>query len=618
MGISTTSARNFRMQEFTTSGTWTAPAGTDLVEVILVGSGGGGGGGGAGACSTRGINDGSGNARNYGGNGGGGGGAGEYLRRLVRVVPGTTYNVTVGAGGTGGQIGPALQSIIVNMISNPGFETNTTGWSPVTGTLIRQTATIARGVASGQITASGTTASWRFDSGQASGASFLTGNNPRTFFTLRRASNAATCSLSATAEFFNSSNVSLGTMTSNTFTVGATANTFGLASLSFSNPIPAGANRVVITYTLTGTAASEVFQFDLFTFAPSTDFSPSWNFLPSSWPYAEQPFYIDPDLLGGALCWWSGTSQNSFTVAYNYSASRGVSEVASPSPSRFASSMAGAAGANGGNSSFGSLLSALGGQGGQGGDSGARRNSSPNLWPVLTVGRSAAGGPFANGGGCGTFATVGGQYDPANGGGGGSYKGWNVPYINGRTLLDINNQMLLYTTALPLFGNRGSRGSAGMFSGFNGSRFRYAGGLDDNLTFDAQYQSGGEGVEDGSCFGGGGGTAGGENTFTTTTTGTTAGSARVSYDKGRWPSSNYGDGGSAGAPATSNGGILGAGFSGTNGGNGLTPGSGGGGGGGGGPSANTAADATRGALSGSGGAGGNGADGYCVVMWWEG
>jgi len=66
------------IQEFTASGTWTAPAGVTSIDYLAVAGGGSGGGG----------------------PGGGGGGAGGYVAGTgLTVVPGTTYSITVGAGG---------------------------------------------------------------------------------------------------------------------------------------------------------------------------------------------------------------------------------------------------------------------------------------------------------------------------------------------------------------------------------------------------------------------------------------------------------------------------------------------------------------------------------------
>ncbi len=65
---------------FTSSGTWTAPAGVTSVSAEAWGGGGGGSG--------------------FGGGGGGGGGA--YSIKSITVVPGNVYTVTVGGGGAGG------------------------------------------------------------------------------------------------------------------------------------------------------------------------------------------------------------------------------------------------------------------------------------------------------------------------------------------------------------------------------------------------------------------------------------------------------------------------------------------------------------------------------------
>lgn len=69
---------------FTTSQSWTAPAGVSSVTVEAWG--GGGAGGGATANPAK----------------GGGGAGGQYARKVVTVTPGNSYAVVVGAGGSGG------------------------------------------------------------------------------------------------------------------------------------------------------------------------------------------------------------------------------------------------------------------------------------------------------------------------------------------------------------------------------------------------------------------------------------------------------------------------------------------------------------------------------------
>ncbi len=70
-----------RVEFFTTSTSWTAPAGVTRVFVRALGGGGGGGKNSSGPM--------------YGGGGGG------YAESVVTVVPGTSYTITVGGGGPG-------------------------------------------------------------------------------------------------------------------------------------------------------------------------------------------------------------------------------------------------------------------------------------------------------------------------------------------------------------------------------------------------------------------------------------------------------------------------------------------------------------------------------------
>lgn len=76
-----------KVQEFTSTGTFTAPSNCSAVRLFLVGGGGGGGS----ARYTGGTS----------GAGGGGGGGVVVEWQLVPVTPGTSYTVTIGSGGAG-------------------------------------------------------------------------------------------------------------------------------------------------------------------------------------------------------------------------------------------------------------------------------------------------------------------------------------------------------------------------------------------------------------------------------------------------------------------------------------------------------------------------------------
>ncbi len=81
-------------QTFTSSSTFTVPAGVDMIFAAVWGAGGGGGGGaGDNEAATSCVTD--------GGPGGGGGGGG-FIEGWIPVTPGESLTVTVGQGGSGG------------------------------------------------------------------------------------------------------------------------------------------------------------------------------------------------------------------------------------------------------------------------------------------------------------------------------------------------------------------------------------------------------------------------------------------------------------------------------------------------------------------------------------
>jgi hypothetical protein len=90
---------------FTSSGTWTCPAG--VTSVLCIGAGGGGGGSG-GWCRQDGSV----------GFGGGGGGAAIQQTQYVITTPGTNYSITIGAGGSGGNGGSGVS----DEPGNPGSD----------------------------------------------------------------------------------------------------------------------------------------------------------------------------------------------------------------------------------------------------------------------------------------------------------------------------------------------------------------------------------------------------------------------------------------------------------------------------------------------------------------
>lgn len=104
-GGTITSYDNYRVHTFTSSGTFTVPAGFTASADSLVVAGGGGGGGSVGVT---------------GAGGGGGGGAGGMLVRTSESISENNYSVVVGAGGSGDSSGG-------NSYVSPGFGSSSLG-----------------------------------------------------------------------------------------------------------------------------------------------------------------------------------------------------------------------------------------------------------------------------------------------------------------------------------------------------------------------------------------------------------------------------------------------------------------------------------------------------------
>lgn len=99
-------------QTFTAGGTWTKPANTNYVDVLIIGGGGGGGSGCCGAAATNRLGGNSGN-----------GGAFMYIRSIPAGNLSATEAVTVGTGGTGGALVTSAGSVAGNAGADGGAST---------------------------------------------------------------------------------------------------------------------------------------------------------------------------------------------------------------------------------------------------------------------------------------------------------------------------------------------------------------------------------------------------------------------------------------------------------------------------------------------------------------
>lgn len=107
-------------QTFTSSGSWTCPAGVGTVMFMICG-GGGGGGNSTGAYTS------------IAGYGGGGGGASAYTF-VSTVTAGTTYTITVGAGGVATSAGGNSSAFGVTALgASKGENGTSSGKAPIHG-----------------------------------------------------------------------------------------------------------------------------------------------------------------------------------------------------------------------------------------------------------------------------------------------------------------------------------------------------------------------------------------------------------------------------------------------------------------------------------------------------
>jgi hypothetical protein len=153
------------VQTFTSSGTWTKPAGAVAVDVVVISAGGGGGSGRKSGVAAQ-------------ASGGGGGGGGSYsMRNISAALLGATEAITVGIGGTGGA------SVTINTtngnIGVTGGNSSFGAWIQVTGGGGAGAATTASGPAG-----AGSSARAMFQGGNGSagggGAGTLTGGSNTT------------------------------------------------------------------------------------------------------------------------------------------------------------------------------------------------------------------------------------------------------------------------------------------------------------------------------------------------------------------------------------------------------------------------------------------------------
>ena len=607
MAITTTKPpRSQYFQEFTTSGTWTAPSGVNTVEVLAVAGGGGGGGGG---CSMGGTGSLGNTTARPSGRGGGGGGGGEVVLRRLSVTPNTAYTVTIGAGGTGATVGSTTPSILYNAFPNGDFAAaNVTNWSATGGTIAHSNTTAVGVGSSGQMNFTATTGalSLTYDSttGLTIPFSTIAGDNfTFNFAWYNNSGSTVTYNFTPTIAWYNASTLlRTDTGITGSYAVAATQashyafNSSGgdFGTTAQTSGVPSTATRFILTLNWTQNTAGNVY-FDGFLLGSSRYLNTTVN---SS---STNNHWLDPTVNTGLGLAWQGTANASPILTVPF----GGQALTAPYGRR------GNNGSNGGNTSFGSLLTTLGGGGGGGGSMAAEGMNLTGATKYYKLFASSSGDYVyggalngGNGGGAGGGGSVGNNgadssnYAGVGGGGNGGYTFFMASITSNSTTLPITRG------SLSSYATTGFRGYGGaVTTGSNAISSPY-------ITYSTSHPIvGAEGLY-GYGYGGSGGGGGGivnSNTDVVTRRGVSE------FFPTNYLSAAGGLGGLNGAAGVSAG-VAAAGSAGTN---ATIYGSGGGGGGGAGAPNATTSGGTTFAAGANGGVGGNGAGGYLLISWWE-
>lgn len=628
---STKPIRSNYFQEFTSSGTWTAPSGCNTAEIILVGAGGGGGGGGASGSNASGPQ-----FYRAGGSGGGGGGGGEFVRRFISVTPGTTYPITIGSGGAGATNSLNTQNILYNAFLDPNFRAgNINGWTVSAGTATYNTGAYTNytlGI-TGQYLQPTSNASGVFtvtyDSGAGPNIPFSTiANQPYCFsWLMTNQSNAASYSSSLTLSvaWYNGATLirtdsggafSTYLYPNGGYSVQAGYSSSGHFGTNGYSGVPSTATRFILTIThslgaaiaLSMTASSLYFGSNSFFSLNNTNATYYANSAVSTAWFSNHDATSAPTAFT-----WGGTVNASWTLTAPATGGQPVGDKWGRK---------GNSGTSGGNSSFGSIVTALGGGGGGGGASGIYCNNDMN---TATNGNPYQQGLFlyssqaslsgGNGGGAGGTNFSGSNSNQTimttPGTGGGASGGWlSFPQYSN----DSSPSVMIPRGSLIRYSSAGYRGYGGASAPAPTTTWGAGTPVLSSPFTGVQINNsapilGAEGIN-GLAYGGNGGGGGG---WTYGYTDVTPRSGNTENLASQYPQASGGAGGFSGGAGVSAG-VATAGSAGTT---ATVYGSGGGGGGGAGaPNATTSSGSTF-AAGQYGGVGGAGATGYCLIMWTE-